>query len=112
MGYRTKTNGATKGGLGSAECSAAAEKSLLTDPKTAKNARRNARETLEGGAMASSYARLTPMQVLGPTLMVSRSILVARAGIRARLMSVTYARGLIRLQNSTKTRPIAAPRGT
>ena len=58
--------------------------------------------------MASSYARLTPMQVLGPTLMVSRSILVARAGIRARLMSVTYARGLIRLQNSTKTRPIAA----
>ena len=47
MGYRTKTNGATKGGLGGAECSAAAEKSLLTDPKTAKNARRNARETLE-----------------------------------------------------------------
>ena len=73
-----------------------------------RNGSRNARETLEGGAMASSYARLTPMQVLGPTLMVSRSILVARAGIRARLMSVTYARGLIRLQNSTKTRPIAA----
>ena len=47
MGYRTKTNGATKGGLGSAECSAAAEKSLLTGPKMAKNARRNARETLE-----------------------------------------------------------------
>ena len=73
-----------------------------------RNGSRNARETLEGGAMASSYARLTPMQVLGPTLMVSRSILVARAGIRARLMSVTYARGLVRLQNSTKTRPIAA----
>ena len=40
--------------------------------------------------------------------MVSRSMLVARAGILARLMSVTYARGLIRLLNSTKTRPIAA----
>ena len=50
MGYRTKTIWTTKGGLGSAECSAAAEKSLLTGPKTAKNARkrsRNARETLE-----------------------------------------------------------------
>ena len=46
MGYRTKTIGTTKGGLGSAECSAAAEKSLLTCPKMAKNARRNARETL------------------------------------------------------------------
>jgi hypothetical protein len=47
MGYRNKTIGATKGGLRCAECSASAEKSLLTDPKTAKNARRNARETLE-----------------------------------------------------------------
>jgi hypothetical protein len=54
MGYRTKTIGATKGGLGSAECSAEAEKSLLTGPKTAKMLEEtlekrsiNARETLE-----------------------------------------------------------------
>ena len=47
MGYRNKTIGAAQGVLGCAECSAAAEKSLLTYPKTAKNARRNARETLE-----------------------------------------------------------------
>jgi hypothetical protein len=47
MGYRNKAIGATKGGLRCAECSAAAEKLLLTCPKTAKNARRNARETLE-----------------------------------------------------------------
>ena len=54
MGYRTKTIGTTKGGLGSAECSAAAEKSLLTCPKMAKmleetleKRSRNARETLE-----------------------------------------------------------------
>jgi hypothetical protein len=40
--------------------------------------------------------------------MVSMSMLGARAGTLARLMSVTYARGLIRLLNSTKTRPIAA----
>jgi hypothetical protein len=43
MGYRTKTRGATKGGLRCAECSASVEKSLLTYPKTTKNAR----ETLE-----------------------------------------------------------------
>jgi translation initiation factor IF-2 len=45
---------------------------------------------------------------LGPTLMVSRSMLGARAGIPARLLSITYARGLIIPLNSTKTRPIAA----
>jgi glutamate dehydrogenase/leucine dehydrogenase len=47
MGYHNKAIGAAKGGLRCAECSASAEKSLLTDPKTAKNARRNAREPLE-----------------------------------------------------------------
>jgi hypothetical protein len=47
MGYRNKAIGATKGGLTCAECSAAAEKSLLTGPKMAKNAQSNARETLE-----------------------------------------------------------------
>jgi hypothetical protein len=47
MGYRNKAIRATKGGLRCAECSAAAEKSVLTCPKMAKNARRNARETLE-----------------------------------------------------------------
>ena len=54
MGYRNKAIGATKGGLRCAECSAAAEKSLLTGPKTAKMleetlAKRssNARATLE-----------------------------------------------------------------
>jgi hypothetical protein len=47
MGYRNKAIGATKGGLRCAECSASAEKSLLTGPKTAKNARRNARATLQ-----------------------------------------------------------------
>ena len=40
--------------------------------------------------------------------MVSRSMLGARAGIPTMLMSATYAGGLIRLLNSTKTRPIAA----
>ena len=35
-------------------------------------------------------------------------MLGARAGIPARLLSITYARGLIRPLNSTKTRPIAA----
>ena len=39
--------------------------------------------------------------------MVSRSILGARAGMLARLMSVTYARGLIRRLDSTNARPIA-----
>ena len=73
-----------------------------------RNGSRNARETLEGGAMASSYARLTPMQVLGPTLMVSRSTLGARAGIPARLLSVTYDRPVIIRLNYAKTRPIAA----
>jgi hypothetical protein len=43
MGYRNKAIGATKGGLRCAECSASAEKSLLTGQKTAKKAR----ETLE-----------------------------------------------------------------
>ena len=47
MGYHNNAIGAAKGGLRCAECSASVEKSLLTDPKTAKNARRNARETLE-----------------------------------------------------------------
>ena len=47
MGYRNKTIGAAKGGLGCAKCSATAEKLLLTSPKMAKNARRNARGTLE-----------------------------------------------------------------
>ena len=47
MDYRNKTIGAAKGELGCAECSATAKKSLLTGPKTAKNARMNARETLE-----------------------------------------------------------------
>ena len=51
MGYRNKAIGSTKGGLRSAECSAAAEKSVLTDPKTAKKTLEetleNARETLE-----------------------------------------------------------------
>jgi hypothetical protein len=54
MGYRKKAIEAAKGGLGCAECSASAEKSLLTDPKTAKKTleetlekrSRNARETL------------------------------------------------------------------
>jgi hypothetical protein len=53
MGYRTKAIGAAKGGLRCAECSASAEKSLLTDPKTAKTLEetlekrsRNARKTL------------------------------------------------------------------
>jgi hypothetical protein len=36
MGYRHNAIGATKGGLRSAECSAFAEKSLLTDQQTAK----------------------------------------------------------------------------
>ena len=42
--------------------------------------------------MASFHARLTPMQVLGPTLMVSRSMLGVRAGIlvHARLIYVGY----------------------
>ena len=40
--------------------------------------------------------------------MVSMSMLGVRAGIPAMLISVTYAHGLIRLLNSTKTRPIAA----
>jgi hypothetical protein len=51
MGYRNKTIGAAKGGLRCAECSASAEKSILTDPKTAKQRSKersgNARETLE-----------------------------------------------------------------
>ena len=40
--------------------------------------------------------------------MVSRSMLVARAGIRASLMSVTYDRLVIIRLNDAKTRPIAA----
>ena len=47
MGYRNENIGATKGGLGWAECSAAVEKSLLIGPKAAQNARRNARGKLE-----------------------------------------------------------------
>ena len=47
MGYRNKAIGATKGGLGCAESSAAVEKILLTCPKTVKNARRNAPDRLE-----------------------------------------------------------------
>jgi hypothetical protein len=47
MGYRNKAIGAAKGGLRCAECSALAEKSLLTGPKTAKKRSNNARETLE-----------------------------------------------------------------
>ena len=42
MDDRNKTIGATTSGLGCAECSAAAEKALLTCSKTAKNARKNA----------------------------------------------------------------------
>ena len=49
-----------------------------------RNGSRNARGTLEGAA------RLTPVQVSGTTRMVSRSMLGARAGIRAKLLSVTY----------------------
>ena len=48
------------------------------------------------------------MEVLGPTLMVSRSMLGACAGIRAKLMSATYGRSVIILINDAKTRPIAA----
>jgi hypothetical protein len=44
MGYRNKAIGAAKGGLRCAERSASAEKSLLTDPKTAK---KTLEETLE-----------------------------------------------------------------
>ena len=48
MGYRKKAIGAAKGGLRCAECSAAAEKSLLTCPKNdQKNARRTLEKTLE-----------------------------------------------------------------
>jgi hypothetical protein len=48
MGYRNKAIGAAKGGLRCAECSASAEKSLLTDPKTAKKKRSKKRSrTLE-----------------------------------------------------------------
>ena len=72
-----------------------------------RNGSSNARVTLEGAAMASSHARLTPMQVLGPTRMVSRSMLVARASIPARLMSVTYDRPVIICLNDAKTHPIA-----
>ena len=70
----------------------------------------NARGTLEGAAMDLSHARLTPMQVLGPTHMVSRSMLVARASIPTctRLMSVTYDRPVIIRLNDAKTRSIAA----
>ena len=53
MGYRNKAIGAAKGGLRCAECSASAEKSLLTDPKTAK---KTLEETLE---KRSSNARET-----------------------------------------------------
>jgi hypothetical protein len=49
--------------------------------------------------MALSHARLTHIQVLGPTLMVLRSMLGARVGIparhAARFRSVTYARPFI-----------------
>jgi hypothetical protein len=45
MGYRNKAIEAAKGGLRCAECSASAEKSLLTDPKTAK--KKTLEETLE-----------------------------------------------------------------
>ena len=44
MGYRNKAIRATKGGLRCAECSAVAEKSLLTGPKMAK---KTLEETLE-----------------------------------------------------------------
>jgi hypothetical protein len=51
MGYRNKAIGVTKGGLRCAECSAVAEKSLLTGPKTAKKmleeTLENALETLQ-----------------------------------------------------------------
>ena len=58
--------------------------------------------------MASLHARLIPMQVLGPTRMVTRSMPGARAGVPARLMSVTYGRSsIIRLYDG-ETRPIAA----
>ena len=67
-----------------------------------------ARETLEDAAMASSHARLTLMKVLGPTIMVSRSMLGVRVGIPARLMSVTYDRPIIVRLNDAKTRPIVA----
>jgi hypothetical protein len=70
MGYRNKTIGATKEGLACAACNAAAEKSLLTCPKMAQNAKktrekrsRNARETLEVSTSA-------PSQYIQPTLMV------------------------------------------
>jgi hypothetical protein len=43
MGFRNDDIGATKGGLGCAECSVAAEKLLLTCPKMAKTLE----ETLE-----------------------------------------------------------------
>ena len=46
--------------------------------------------------------------MLGPTLMVSRSMLGVRAGMHAKLMSVAFARTVIMRLNDAKSHPIAA----
>jgi ferredoxin len=51
MGYRNEDIGATKGGLGCAECRAAVEKSMLKRPKTAQ-------KTFEGTLEERSRYRL------------------------------------------------------